>query len=181
MVTIVQPKYLIETTPILVSKQEDGSTKTNMGSLSLRVVDSYTKMPVGAVIHCSTDNSIGYKAVFFFDETGNFDVEAPADGWGTRFDLAAYAVWCIFSKRLPLHERLKRWCWRWIGIGCFLFGTVWGVLTTIIVEVIAQNKRVDYTELTGSRDTTHTASICQILDCRKSTCINSPSSDSYVT
>ncbi|MCY3540849.1 MAG: hypothetical protein OXH31_02940 [Gammaproteobacteria bacterium] len=134
---MVQSKYFIETTPIRVVELPRGGKKTEMNTMDLRVVDSYTRMPVGVVIHSpNASDKAEYLAKYFFDEGGNFDINSPAEGWGIRFDRAADAVWRAYSKDLPWHERIKRWFWRWLGVGWFLFGTVWGVLTSFLVKAI---------------------------------------------
>lgn len=48
---IVQSRYFIETTPIQVIGIPGGRKQTDMDALNMRVVDSYTRMPVGMVVY----------------------------------------------------------------------------------------------------------------------------------
>ena len=141
MVEIVQPRYFIETTPIRVTdKVVRGQIRgkhTEMSDLNLRVVDSYTRMPVGVVLHVPNADGAEYHAKALFDKDGKNALPAPDGGWGPRFDLAAEAAWDIYNKGLPRSERAKRWAWRWMGVGWFLIGTVWTVITTAIVNALS--------------------------------------------
>ena len=137
MVEIVQPKFFIETAPIRVTDKPEGGKKTDIHSLSLRVTDSYTRMPIGSVLHGPLgDGRFGYRAHGFFRGEGSNELPAPEGGWGPRFDMAARAVWSDYIKGLPLGERARRWAWRWIGVGWLLIGTIWGVLIAVIAEAL---------------------------------------------
>lgn len=132
---IVNRKYFIETKPIETEQEASGGRTTRLMDLSLRVVDGHTRMPVGSVIHAvDGKGGMAYKAVCAFAPDGQ--IKTPAEGWQGRFDLAADAVWSAYSRGLPRHERVKRWAWRWLGVGWFLFGTVWGVLTSLIARAV---------------------------------------------
>ncbi|MCY4259119.1 MAG: hypothetical protein OXC91_02490 [Rhodobacteraceae bacterium] len=138
MTDIVKPRYHIETKSI-ETVRDSNREKTIMNSLSFRVMDSFTGMPIGSVMHSSDDGG-SYRA-FMFLGSGNGEIQPPEVAWGEdgrRFDLAALAVWKSYSASLPLSERIYRWTWRWMGLGWFLFGTVWGVLTSIIVQALMQ-------------------------------------------
>ena len=129
MTELIKPKYVIETTGIEVTNQ-NGRRRINLADLDLRVKDYYTGMPIGGVIAVGGTK---YEANFFFaKESDQCILTAPEGGWGTRFDLAATAIWKKYSEGLPWHERTKRWMWRWMGVGWFLFGTAWGVLLSLI-------------------------------------------------
>jgi len=129
MTDIVKPRYYIETTPIESLPEEN---RTILNSLSFRVVDSFTGMPIGTVAHSSEDG--GKFRAFMSLTPGDAEIDAPEGGWGVRSDLAALEVWKSYSTSLPRKERFHRWLWRWMGVGWFLFGTVWGVLTSFIVQ-----------------------------------------------
>lgn len=108
--------YRIETIPITVERDSDGGSVTHMGSLNFRVVDVYTDMPIGSVLHVKDGQGpIAYHAYshFFKSEKDDNRLEPPSGGWGTRFDLAAKALWKDYSRRLPRHVRTVRWMWRW--------------------------------------------------------------------
>ena len=134
MTELIKARYLIETTVIQVTVKPGGGTNTSLSDLNLRVKDRYTGMPIGGVI---LEGGVGYKAIFFFATENDQNVlPPPAEGWGPRFDLAADAVWKKYSESLPWGERARRWMWRWMGVGWFLFGTVWGVLMSLIGQLL---------------------------------------------
>lgn len=128
MVHIVQSKYFIETTPIRMTESPSGGKQTDIDALNMRVVDSYTRMPVGMVVYREK-----FHAIYFLSEEKSDEIEGE---WGPRFDRAVHTVWKAYSKSLPCYERLKRWGWRWLGVGWFLFGIVLGGLMSFIVQAI---------------------------------------------
>lgn len=134
MTELIKSRYLIETTGIRVKDEPNGQKSIDMGDLHLRVKDSYTKMPIGAVI---AEDGKEYCANFFFASNSDECVlTPPSGGWGPRFDLAASAIWKEYSTSLPWHERTRRWAWRWMGVGWFLFGTLWGALMGVIGRLL---------------------------------------------
>ena len=136
MVAIVQPKFFIETTPIRVAELMEGGSRTSWNNPSLRVVDSFTRMPIGTVLHTPSGGRAEYRAYVFFKEEGSNRLEAPEGGWGPRFDIGARAVWNDYNRGLPYGERLRRWAWRWLSVGWLLFGTTWGALIAVIADSI---------------------------------------------
>jgi len=128
MTDIVKSRYHIETLP-----PHKGDTETIWNTLSFRVKDSYTGMPIGVVLH-GTENGRGSFKVKMFLSPGRSDMEEG--DWGARFDLAAEHVWKRYNETLPCKERLIRWCWRWIAVGWLLFGTVWGVAVSFVARSI---------------------------------------------
>ena len=133
MTDIVKPRYYIETKPI-ETVREPNRVRTMMNTLSCRVVDSFTGMPIGCVLHTSDDGG-SFKA-FMALGSGNGEVQPPEGGWGRRYDLAALEVWKSYSASLPRSERCCRWAWRWMGVGWFLFGTVLGALASFVVQAL---------------------------------------------
>ena len=127
---IVRRKYFIETKPIETREKPSGGTNTSWLDLSMRVVDAYTQMPIGTVLHLP-DGKGGaeFRANCSFlplPEGGKANVEAPAGGWGPRFDFAVDAVWSAYSNALPRWTRVKRCLWRWLELGWLVFGAVLG-------------------------------------------------------
>lgn len=134
MTELVKSRYLIETTDIQVTAKPGGGKTTSLSDLNLRVKDCYTQMPIGGVV---LEGGKEYKAVCFFATVNDhFELTPPPGGWGPRFDLAADAVWKKYSQSLPRRERARRWMWRWMGVGWFLFGTVWGVLMGLVGQIL---------------------------------------------
>ncbi|MCY4301884.1 MAG: hypothetical protein OXC68_09165 [Aestuariivita sp.] len=134
MTDLIKPRYYIETKPIETVR--DGyCVNTILNTLNLRVVDSFTGMPIGCVLH-SSENNGSFQAVMFLGSNDG-KIEPPEGGWGIRYDQAAFEVWKSYFKSLPICERLYRWAWRWIGVGWLLFGTIWGVLTSFLVQALS--------------------------------------------
>lgn len=128
---IVRRKYFVETKPIETREKPTGGLNTSWLDLSMRVVDAYTQMPIGTVLHLPDGKGgAAFRASCSFlpkpegGREGN--VEAPTGGWGPRFDLAVDAVWSAYSKTLPLWTRVKRCCWRWLELAWLVFGAVLG-------------------------------------------------------
>ena len=48
---IVRRKYFVETKPIETREKPTGGLNTSWLDLSMRVVDAYTQMPIGTVLH----------------------------------------------------------------------------------------------------------------------------------
>ena len=112
-----------------------GGKKTDMHALNMRVVDSYTRMPVGMVVHGENK----FQAFYFLADKKKSEVNEIEGEWGPRFDQAVNAIWKAYSKSLPPLERVRRLGWRWSGAGWFLVGLVWGVLTSFIVQAMTSN------------------------------------------
>ncbi|MCY4151938.1 MAG: hypothetical protein OXE94_06850 [Aestuariivita sp.] len=134
MTDLVKSRYYIETKPI-ETVRDPHRVNTIMNTLGFRVVDSFTGMPIGCVLH-SSENDRSFQA-FMYLGSGNGEIKPPENGWGRRYDHAALEVWKGYSTSLPFCERWYRWAWRWMGVGWFLFGTTWGVLTSFIVQALS--------------------------------------------
>ena len=140
--------YRIETIPITVERDIDGGSVTHMGSLNFRVVDVYTDMPIGSVLHVKDGQGpIAYHAFshFFKSEKGDNSLKPPGGGWGTRFDLAAKALWKDYSRRLPRHVRAVRWMWRWQPQGWAFAMLALGAFLTHIFESGTNSDQSMYT------------------------------------
>ena len=137
-------KYRIETTPITVEREADGGSVTSMGSLNLRVVDVYTDMPIGSVLHVKHDaGPIAYHAYSHFFKSGPHDnrLDPPKGGWGPRFDLAAKALWKDYNRRLPWRDRTIRCIWRWQPQGWAFAMLVLGVFLTFLFQLSTDSNR----------------------------------------
>lgn len=134
MNTIVQRKYFLETTPIRVVDLEHGGKRTEMHALQMRVVDCYTGLPVGMVAHTNKK----FQAIYFLADKKKNEVNEIDGEWGPRFDQASLAVWNTYNKSLPLHDRVRRWVWRWLAVGWLLIGTVLGGLTSFLVNILVE-------------------------------------------
>ena len=138
MTELFKAKYEIETTPIRVTEKEGGGKHLDMEAFSCRVKDGYTRMPIGAVLHLYSAKDPGkpkYKAAYFFaDSEDEFFLPAPGGSWGNRFDKAAYAVWKKYNEGLPRIERLKRFMWRWLGLGWLLVGSLLGGVASFVAQ-----------------------------------------------
>ena len=134
MTELIKSRYVIETTDIQVDVKPDGGKNTTLSDLNLRVKDCYTRMPIGGVF---VQGGGGYTAWYFFAmDNDEGELTPPEGGWGPRFDLAGDAIWKKYSNSLPWHERTRRWAWRWMGVGWFLFGTLWGALMGVIGQLL---------------------------------------------
>lgn len=120
-------RFTFETTPIRVSDRPQGGTNTQMNTLDGRVIDAYSGMPVGMVIHTPTgDGGAKFIATTYFpvERGGSDEIPEPKGGWKKRFDLAADAVWKFHNRQLPIRSRFVRFFWRWVNVFWFLAGAV---------------------------------------------------------
>ncbi len=159
--------YRIETTPITVRPDSDGGTVTDMGSLNFRVVDVYTDMPIGSVLHVTDGpGPIAYHAYSHFFKSGTDDnrIKPPSDGWGPRFDLAAKALWKDYNRRLPGYVRAIRWMWRWQPQGWAFVMLALGAFLTFLFQ-------------SGANSDEHTHAPAQVAEAHAPTPSNSAHSE----
>ena len=132
----MKPCYTYEPTPIFQERRQGGGIQTQLGDLDGRVVDNYTKMPIGAVIYVVCEKKAKFQARPFFPDSraGEIEVREIQRDWGPRADLAAKAIWRQWHKGLPLKERAKRLLWRWERIGWLMLGTIVGATTQLVLR-----------------------------------------------
>ena len=122
-------KFIFEITPIRVTDLPTGATKTQIADLNGRIVDVYSGMPVGMVLHLPSGQGAKFEAHTLFPARagGDSQLPEPNGGWGRRFDLAADAVWHFYNRQLPFGARCSRFVWRWLNVFWFLAGATLSV------------------------------------------------------
>ena len=120
---IVRQKYFVETKPIETREKPSGGLNTNWLDLSMRVVDAYTHMPIGTVLHLPDGKGgAAFSANCSFLPTapeGKDNVEASS-GPAPR----------------PRWTRLKRCFWRWLELGWLVFGAALGGSASAVAALI---------------------------------------------
>ncbi|MCY4345760.1 MAG: hypothetical protein OXC17_03070 [Aestuariivita sp.] len=77
MTDLVKSRYYIETKPI-ETVRDPHRVNTIMNTLGFRVVDSFTGMPIGCVLH-SSENGGSFRA-FMSLGSGNGEIKPPENG-----------------------------------------------------------------------------------------------------
>ena len=129
----MEPWYKFEATPIARRNLPGGGTETELASLSGRVIDGYTNMPIGAVIYGADKR---FHAHAFFperpvDEGGDSEIEGD---WGPRADRAARAIWDQYWKQFAWTERAPRYLWRFQKVGWLVLGTLIGAVAQLVLR-----------------------------------------------
>ena len=131
----VRPKYLIQPKPYV------GGNFGDLSDATYRVLDGYTRVPIGIVWTVqSEEEGVDYRASCFFIKAdlspgggGNIRPSADTLGWGNRYDLAAKAVWEAYIGTLRRRDKFERFVWRYFGVASFLLGAI---VASIANEVI---------------------------------------------
>lgn len=131
-------KFIFEIVPIEVDKTENRRKLTLIPDLgSGRIVDSYSGMPIGMVIYVANayeKGGYGFEAHTIYPVKGDDGrLPEPKEGWGTRVDLAAKAIWEEYNSRLPLKDRIHRFLWRWTNTYLLISSAVVSALISVTI------------------------------------------------